>query len=677
MGKVVFSSWGNNIVDNRDRNPQDWQDAPQLDLPTHDNRGARIAGIVGWDGIIILDQQVSVVAMVQSYFDAVVRSICQRCTSCRQGNRLMLAALTKIMEGQGTLEDLDTMDHLGHVIRNTVMCSLGQTPIVPILDSLKYFRQEYVDLIEGKRSAVVARHKMALTAPCQNACPIHLDIPGYVELIKGERYLESLGLIRQRGALPGVLGRVCVHFCEQACRRGFLDQPICIKTLKRHVADYEIAAKASQQLPSSPNGLAKVAIVGAGPAGLAAGYYLGQKGYSVTIFEALPVGGGMAAVGIPAYRLPKDVLNYEIDLVKRAGVEIVYNTRVGKDVTLKDLSDRGYKAIFLAIGCHDSSSMGVEGEDAGYEGFIPGVTFLRELNLGHLPKPQSKVAIVGGGNVAMDCARSALRLGFGEVNLVYRRSRAEMPANEEEIEDAEKEGVKFHFLTNPTKIIARDGKVVGLQLIRMELGEPDSSGRRRPVPISGSEYIMDIDVVIPAIGQVTNTSLLSPADGVKVTRRGTIEVNAATLATSQEGIFAGGDCVSGPATLVEALAAGNRAAFVIDRYLRGETLEHSDEENIEEIFGKLGVYNKDEDVEVPNGRQRTPLEHQPVCTLDPNSDVGIIGSRPRAHQVARPVESRVRDFEEVELGFEPHTAVSEAERCIRCYRVGLVATLDE
>lgn len=677
MGKVVFSSWGNKIVDNRGHRPEDYRDAPGVDLPPRDNQGARIVGVMGWDGIILTDEQVSVVAMARDYMDTVVQTLCQRCTSCRQGNKLILAALDKLLEGNGTIEDVETIEHLANVIRNSAMCSLGQTPVVPILDSLKHFRQEYLALAEGQQPAARTRHKTVLTAPCQNACPIHLDIPGYVELIKGERYLESLALIRERGALPGVLGRVCVHFCEQACRRGALDEPICIKVLKRHVADYEIAADTKPVPAKSPNGKPKVAIVGAGPAGLAAGYYLGQKGYPVTIFEALPVGGGMAAVGIPPYRLPKDILNREIDIVKDAGVQIVYGTRVGKDITLQQLRERGYKAIFLAIGCHDSTKMGVEGEDAGYAGFIPGVAFLRDLNLGKKIEPKDKVAIVGGGNVAMDCARSSLRLGFREVHLIYRRSRAEMPANEEEIEDAEKEGVIFHFLTNPTRILARDGQVTGLELIRMELGEPDSSGRRRPVPIAGSEYTMEIDVVIPAIGQATDLSVLTPSDGVKVTRRGTIEVDRATLATSQEGVFAGGDCVTGPATLVEALAAGNRAAHVIDRYLQGDRLEHADYENLEEVFGKLGVYNPDEDVESAEGRVRAPLMHQPVCVLDPEADVGVMGKRARAHQVARPVETRIRDFQEVELGFEPRTAVNEAERCIRCYRVGLIATSAE
>lgn len=677
MAKVAFSSWGNRVVDNRDRDPGNYQDAPELRLPDIDNSGARVGGLMGWDGIIITDKRVSVVGMARAYMEAVVRMLCQRCTTCRQGTKLILAALTKIVDGNGSQEDLDTIEHLANVIRNTGMCSLGQTPVVPILDSVRYFRQEYLDLIQGKHSPVPTTYKVGLTAPCQNACPIHLDVPGYVELIKGQRYLESLALIRERAALPGTLGRVCVHFCEQECRRGALDEPICIKALKRHVADYEIALDRKPEAAKPANGKAKVAVVGAGPAGLAAGYYLGQRGYPVTIFEALPVAGGMAAVGIPAYRLPKDVLQREIDIVKSAGVEIVCGVRVGKDITLKDLREKGYKAIFVAVGCHDSSSMGVEGEDAGYEGFIPGVKFLRDLNLGHKIEVKDRVAIVGGGNVAMDCARSAIRLGFREVHLIYRRSRAEMPANEEEIEDAEKEGVIFHFLTNPTKIIARDGRVVGLELIRMELGEPDASGRRRPVPISGSEYTMDVDVVIPAIGQTTDLSVLGSSGGVKSTRRGTIEVNQATLATSEEGVFAGGDCVTGPATLVEALAAGNRAAHVIDRYLRGESLEHSDQDNIEEIFDKLGVYNRDEDVESATGRERAPLHHQPVCILDPQSDVGAIGGRRRAHQVARPVDERVRDFDEVELGFEPRTAVLEAERCIRCYRVGLIATLPE
>jgi formate dehydrogenase beta subunit len=384
----------------------------------------------------------------------------------------------------------------------------------------------------------------------------------------------------------------------------------------------------------------------------------------------------MAAVGIPAYRLPRDILNREISIIKSAGVEIRHNMRLGKDITLRGLRELGYRATFLAFGCHNSGLMGVEGENANYAGFIPGVVFLRDLNLGHPIKPQKSVAIVGGGNVAMDCARTALRLGFSDVNLIYRRTRAEMPANIEEIEDAEKEGIKFHFLTNPTRIMADNGKVTGLELQRMELGEPDSSGRRRPKPVAGSEFVMKVDVVIPAIGQVTDLSCLCATDAVGATHRGNIEVNPSTLATGEEGVFAGGECVTGPASLVEALAAGNRGAIVIDHYLRGEPLAHSDEENVEEIFSRLGAYSPSEDIETAGRREPSFLPHQPVERMDPDTDVKKPNCRRRPHQVVRPAEVRIWDFDEVELGFAPQTAVTEAERCLRCYRIGLVSTLN-
>ncbi|MBU1184685.1 MAG: FAD-dependent oxidoreductase, partial [Proteobacteria bacterium] len=367
-----------------------------------------------------------------------------------------------------------------------------------------------------------------------------------------------------------------------------------------------------------------------------------------TIFEKLSEPGGMAAVGIPDFRLPRPVLRREVDIVREAGVEIRYGVEVGKEVSLSDLR-RDYDAVFIGVGAHDSMPMGVEGEDKGYRGFIHGVRYLLDISQGKDPYPEGKkVVVVGGGNVAIDCVRSSFRIGKDDVNLVYRRTIAEMPADPAEIHDAEEEKVKFHYLCNPTKIIAPEGKVVGVECIRMELGEPDQSGRRRPVPVPGSEFIIETDILIPAIGQKVDLSFLAEKDGVKLTKWNTIDSDGETFATSQEGIFASGDCVTGPDVLVRATGTGKRAAEKIDLFLSGGKVEASVDENFKALFSTMKVYNKNEQLNIIGGLKRAQLP-----MLEP--------------------EDRKWTFEEVEQGFKINEAAGEAARCLRCYRIGMVA----
>jgi len=357
----------------------------------------------------------------------------------------------------------------------------------------------------------------------------------------------------------------------------------------------------------------------------------------------------MAAWGIPDYRLPRDIVLYEGEMVKRLGVEIRYNTEVGKDITIPQIFENGYKAIFIGVGAQTNTPMGVEGEDKGYKGFIPGVYYLLEINLGRDPYPEGKkVVVVGGGNVAIDCVRSSFRLGKTDVNLVYRRTKKEMPADRVEIHDAEEEGVKFHYLCNPVRVIDKEGKVVGVECIRMELGEPDESGRRRPVPVKGSEFFIDADIVIPAIGQAIDLSFLQEKDGVKTTKRSTIAVQEGIFTTSQPGIFSAGDCVTGPDVLVRAAGNGKRAADKIDLYLRGLEVKESEEERLESIVEKIKVYGKDENVGISGGTKRQVLEMLPP-------------------------ETRKWVFDEVEEGFSVAAARKEADRCLRCVRIGLFA----
>ena len=466
------------------------------------------------------------------------------------------------------------------------------------------------------------------TAPCRDACPLHVNAQGYVALVSQGRFAEALKLEREQNPFPGICGRVCTHPCEAACRRGEVDRPISIKSLKRFIADYEQEVAFHPDI--APDREERVAIIGAGPAGLMAGYELRKMGYHPTIFEALPFAGGMMRVGIPEYRLPRDILEREIGLIEGMGVEIRLNTRVGRDISFAELKE-GHSAVLIAIGTHISTKLGIPGEElAGVE---HGIDFLRKVNMGEPVTVGRRVAVVGGGNAAIDAARCAQRLGAEEVFIVYRRSRAEMPAEESEVAEAEHEGIAIHFLANPTRVIGEDGRVQAMECIRMRLGEPDSSGRRRPVAIEGSEFCLDVDMVIPAIGQ--SPQAFDMGEDIALKRDGTFEVDAVTLQTSVPGIFAGGDATTGPATVVEALAAGRRAAISIDRSIRGQDM----------AAGREGEGPRESDLQVDT-RGVAPQERASMPTLS--------------------LAERGGTMREVELGLSEEEAMREASRCLNC-----------
>ncbi len=469
------------------------------------------------------------------------------------------------------------------------------------------------------------------TAPCKAACPAHISVQGYVALIRQGKIQEALNLIRRDNPLPAICGRVCTHPCEAACSRGDVDEAIAIKDLKRVAADYEFHSGAKVLPAMKESRKEKVAVVGSGPAGLSAAYYLALEGYGVTIFETLPAAGGMLRYGIPEYRLPRDILDYEIDFIREMGVEIRLNTPVEDHETLSGLQAGGYSAAFLATGAHKPLELNVEGEDL--DGVYQGVDFLRRIGLGDNPPVGKRVAVIGGGNVAMDAVRSALRIGAREACIIYRRSEEEMPAYGEEIEEAREENVRFHLLTTPTKILGDpNGRVQSLELIRMELGEPDESGRRRPVPVAGSEYRMEVDTVITAIGQTVASGFDPAKAGLKTTRRATFAVDPITFQTSVPWIFAGGDMVSGPATVIEAVAAGKEAAVSIDRMIRGEDLRA--------------------------GRER------PVTIAYPEPASHAPHPRQRFTRIDAP--ERIHSFSEVQRALTLEQAKDEAGRCLSC-----------
>lgn len=400
---------------------------------------------------------------------------------------------------------------------------------------------------------------------CHEQCPQGLNLPEIFLLTRDlaaergylSKFREALEMIGREIPFPGVCGLICFNK---------VDEPSAMDALKRFVADYELKEKVKKAEPTLKTRREKIAVIGSGPAGLTAAYELAKKRYPVTVFEALPAPGGMLRVGIPEHRLPKEMLDAEIERVKDLGVQIRTNTSIGRDLTIDELLREGYKAIFIAVGAQRSAKLGIEGEEL--MGVMHAIDFLREVNMGKKVELGDRVAVIGGGNVAIDAARTLLRLRPGEVSILYRRSKEEMPANPWEVKQAEREGVKFHFLVAPRKILGKDGRLVAIECVRMKLGEPDESGRRRPIPIEGSDFTMEFDTMILAVGESSDLALLPK--GIEVTQRNTITVDPITLATSSAGIFAGGDAVSGPATVIEAIVAGKRAAFSIDSYLRGK-----------------------------------------------------------------------------------------------------------
>ena len=408
------------------------------------------------------------------------------------------------------------------------------------------------------------------TSPCKANCPAHISIPGFIAAIAQEKYADGLKLIKKEMPFPGICGRICPHPCEAKCSRGVTDEPVAIMYLKRFLADLDLTCQDPfvQEIKGKKED--GVAVIGSGPAGLSAAHYLAIEGYPVTVFERLPLAGGMMAVGIPEYRLPRNILQTEIKAILDLGVELKLNCHIGKDIQFDDLQKK-FKAIFIGVGCHHSLKLNVPGE-GDLEGVIDAITFLRGINMVKQVELGGKLLVIGGGNAAIDCARMALRLGCEEVSILYRRSREEMPAYPQEVEETLQEGIEIEFLTAPVRIIGVNGRVTGVECMRMHLGEPDASGRRRPLPLKGSEFGLEADVVVTAIGQTPDLGFLSENLGMALSRKNLIEVDPRTAATNLSGVFAGGDVASGPRTVVEAVAYGKRAAKSIDLYLKREDI---------------------------------------------------------------------------------------------------------
>ncbi len=611
--------------------------------------GRSLKAVMGWDGVVIWDPDIDPVDMLEAYLRRVAGESCGQCAPCRLGTARLCDIMERIMDGRGDRSDIERIRSLASHISLTAKCDIGRTLARPVLDLLNTYEEEFTAVIENRRPVRRGVYAHVVTAPCINACPSHVDIPAYLENVRMDRWSEAMAVVRKDCPMPGTIGRVCVRPCESHCRRGLLDEPLAIRGVKRFLADREMNGELVTKAPTAARRSQKVAVVGAGPAGLSCAYYLGRRGYACTIFESQEGPGGMAAYGIPSYRLPREVLAHEAAMVEQLGARIQYGVTVGKDIRIEDMAAQGYGAVFVAVGAPESSKMRCEGEEAGYRCFMTGVHFLAESARGRKPVEGRRLVVIGGGNVAMDCVRTARRLGFEDVNLLYRRTEAEMPADPQEIREAKEEGVIFHHLVAPVEIIARDNTVTGLKCRRMELGEPDASGRRRPVPVPGSEFVIDCDVIIPAVGQVCVVDCVLPEEDV-LTRWKTLVVDQTTFQSDRKAIFGGGDCVTGPATLIAALAAGKNAARFIDQFLQQNECKSDTTDLLMALAESQGVFDPDETFAYP-------------------------GQTDRAEPFVMDPEVRINSFDEVEGGLSAAQARAEANRCLRCYRV-LMAAVD-
>ena len=613
--------------------------ARYVDTPVDYDSLAQLGSIMGSGGMVVLDENTCMVEVARYFLSFTQDESCGKCVPCRLGTRQMLEILTRITEGKGRDGDIDTLLTIARSVKECSLCGLGQTCPNPVLTTINYFRDEYEIHIKEKKCPAAVCDSLMIS-PCQHTCPVGINIPKYVAHIAAQEYKESIDTIRERNPFPAICGRICHHPCESKCRRGELEAPVAIRSLKRFVADwyFDHVSELSPPEPFPQTKHQNVAVVGAGPTGLSCAYYLAQMGYGVTVFEALPVGGGMLSVAIPEFRLPRKVIQAEIDYIANCGVDIKYNTPINTNFTVDDLKNDGFAAVFIAAGAQTSQRVGIPGELEDLEGFYYGLRFLRDIKVGKHVDIGQRVAVIGGGNVALDASRTAIRLGADKVAIFYRRSSDEMPVTEVEHDEAVDEGVEISFLVSPTRIISDNWKVTGLQCIRMELGEMDASGRRRPVPISGSDFFTEVDTVIAAVGQAPDLSFLPRDSALERTRWETLAVDNNTLSTNISGVFAGGDFVTGPGMVIEAIAAGRRGALAINKYLEGDT-------------SRVEMYDlKSEIIVEAAGKQEEETWE----------------AQPRLEVPTLAVEERKHSFEEIELAFSEEKAIQEAKRCLRC-----------
>ncbi len=616
---------------------------PKMDIIVDYDAIKELGAIMGSGGLVVLDETTCMVDLAKFFMEFIQNESCGKCIPCREGTKRMLEILQAItrprrrengndalLRFQGVMQ----LKQLAETIRISSLCGLGQTAPNPVLSTMRWFRDEYEAHIFD-RACPAGTCKDLVGAPCQTGCPVGTEVWRYVaHLGRGETEL-AYQAIREANPFPSVCARVCSHPCEDVCRCGATGgEPIAVRALKRYVVDHVDPSAYRVTLKGATPKSKKVAVIGAGPSGLTAAHYLSLKGHKVTVFEKENEPGGMLFNGIPAYRLPRDVVRKEIASLLNDNIELKCNIALGKDVTVDGLLASGFDAVYVSIGAYKSQRLGIDGEHVA--GVIPGMAFLKANNLRGETLAQGKVGIIGGGNTAMDAARVALRQpGVDKVTILYRRTRDEMPAFEEEVHAALEEGIEIKELATPVAVLSENGKLTGVRLLRNELGDQDSSGRRKPVPVKGSEFDVALDTLIVAISEQPEAESFQ---GLRTTKWGTIETNSESTAAGRPGVFSGGDVARGPSGVIEAIADGKRAALMVDRYLTGRQMKMIKKVKLPSIYI--------EPVEVDDDEGETIVERAVEDKVSP--------------------AKRRKSFVEVETGLSLQAATDEAKRCLRC-----------
>jgi len=610
--------------------------AQHLNLPIDYDTLQRIGAIMGSGGMVVMDENNCMVEIARFFLNFTQSESCGKCAPCRLGTTQFLQILTRITQGKGRIEDIETLREIGATIKESSLCGLGQSVPNPVLSTLKFFLQEYEDHILEHRCAGATCDSMVISA-CQHACPAGIDVPNYVAAIAAKKYEQAVEIIRERNPFPAVCGRICVHPCEFKCRRGELDEPVAIRSLKRFAADWYFDHEEILPEPFPVTRAQKVAVVGAGPAGLTCAYFLARMGYKVTVFEAQPVGGGMLGIAVPDFRLPREVIEREIRHIEGRGVEIRYNSPIDARHTVNDLINEGYGAVFIAAGAQASKRIGIPGEEEGLGGLYYGLQFLSQIKQDGGIALKGKAVVIGGGNVAFDVARTALRVGAQDVQIFSLEARDEMPAWEKDIEEAIEEGIVLNPSWGPKRIVSDEGKVTGVEFRRC-VAVFDEEGRFNPSFDDKETQFVETENVIVSIGQAADMSFLSRDSQLERELWGTLAVDDNSLATNIPGVFAGGDFTTGPTYVIRAIASGRRAAIAVDKYLQGD---------------KSRVEIQDE---------KTGMREDIGLALDEE----IAEEQPRVPVEFERTEDRVKDFREVEKGLIENQALQEATRCLRC-----------
>lgn len=658
MDELIYGVWEGRPYDNRRRPEGESPEGLDLEGFMSFNSGNPVTGFVGPQGFLIFDNRVTLAHTLWRYYERTMKLSCGRCTPCRMGSVVIAEALEKAAKGEGRAVDWALVMDVARQMRETSLCGIGLTTPEALIGALTHFPE----LLRDAPAQPPVKHDFyaVATAPCIEACPAHVNIPRYIDYIRDGHPELATGVLLEHYPLVGSCGRVCVRPCEKACVRNKVDAPVSIKDLKRYAADH--AGAPIEQLfiesekPAATPVSAHVAVVGAGPAGINCAYHLLKRGHFVDIFEAKPHAGGMARLGIPAYRLPNDLLASETEAIERMGGRYFFEKALGRDFTIDSLLKRGYRAVFLGVGCALGQHLGLPDEDVTAKGYLKGLDFLLDIEAkqteGVELELDGDVVVVGCGNVAMDCCRSARRLlKNGRVTVSYRRTRASAPADPAEITAAQEEDIEFAFLTAPKRVLVEDGRVVGIELVRMEETEPDASGRRGVRAVEGSEFVIPCRYVIAAIGQKMDGSIFCEKDGIRLTRRGTIEVKD-DLSTSRPGVFAGGDAAAGPTSLIWGMADGQTAAQSIHEWLLTEDTGF-----------------------IPRRRMTAMIHDAKLLDNCPAPRAGAVLPTPRHHVAHLPADERIHHWEEVEFGMTDAEARREASRCMRCYRLFAAATL--